>query len=313
MIMSLSFFGLASKGGRENSLYQKKYAKSRRTRKTGVVPFNKWIQSCVWKANGLPHAATLGFFNRKKGVLNGSAVKLSEENLTSFFKDADFPIVIKPIDGANGIGFDVIVKFDNKKNTVSTRKLGTISVNSFISCLFDNLEDPDGYVLQDYIVQHHDLSAFYEHSVNSLRVVTFMDNDKKISVDCALMKFGAGKAITDNDNVGGRVFAFMDTNDGSLSKGFTGSFSQLPIEFHPDSKMRIFQYTVPFWKESLELAMSAHQVLPYPRHLGWDIAISEKGPLIIEPNSFLAISVYQKGGNDMADATGLGNSCKEFA
>ncbi len=313
---ALSYYGipLYTELGKRSLISEAEYTKAEKylnPRRSGVVPFNKWIQSCVWKANGLPHSNTLGFFNKRIGVLNGATVNLSEDTLTSFFSNVNFPVVIKPIDGANGIGFDVIEKYESQYNTITMRKQGTLSIGSFMSFLFDDLENLEGYILQEYIVQHPDLSTFHEHSVNSLRVVTFMNQDNNYTVDCALMKFGAGKSITDNDSVGGRVFAFMDMNNGSLGKGFTGSLSQRQIEFHPDSHFRIFQYIVPFWKESLELAIAAHKLIPYPSHLGWDIAISKEGPIIIEPNSFLAIPVYQKGGNDMS-STGLGRFCKEF-
>ncbi len=290
-----------------------KFEKYLNPRKQGVVPFNKWVQSCFWKANGLPHANTLGFINKQTGILNGKTINTCRSELESFFMEANFPLVIKPIDGQNGIGFDVIDKYDNQKKYLVSRSKGKISIKSLLSSLFDQVEKNNGYIFQEYIMQHPSLVEFYPNAVNSLRVVTHMDKNQNFSVDCALMKFGAGHSITDNNNVDGRVFAIMDVNNGTLKKAFTGSFSQDELEFHPDSKQKIYQFMIPFWKECLDLALSAHRHLPFPRHLGWDIAISEDGPLIIELNSFLAISVYQKGRNDLMGTTAFGKSYTHWA
>lgn len=281
-------------------------------RHTGVVPFNKWIQSCFWKGNGLPHAVTLGFIKKQSGVLNGKVLKGTEKELCSFFSKSELPLVIKPINGANGIGFDIIDKYNRADMTVTLRKKGEMTLKAFKSLLFSDNVGANGYVVQEYIVQHPEVANFFSHSVNSLRVVTHMDQNGDFYVDCALMKFGAGNSITDNNNVEGRVFAFMDIASGFLEKGFISALSHRPVALHPDTKYPIERYRVPFWKECLELALNAHSYLPFPRHLGWDIAISHDGPLIIELNSFLAIPIYQKGDNNLMTSTAFGRSYHEI-
>lgn len=264
-------------------------------RKAGVVPFDKWVQYCFYQANQLPSVNTIGFINKNFGLLNGKTIIPTVKNLSTFFNGAQLPIVMKPINGANGKGFDIIKSFNENNMSLTFSRNGEVSLRSFISLLFSGEIGDKGVILQNYIVQHSEIDAFYSNSVNSLRVVTHMDAKGSFSVDCAFMKFGAGNSITDNNNKDGRVFAFMDLKKGVLRKGFTGSFSLTPIDCHPDSGIKIPGYKVPYWRESLELAMRAHSHLPYFRHAGWDIAISPEGPLIIELNSYLAIAVYQKG------------------
>ncbi len=280
-------------------------------RKTGVISFDKWVQSCFWKANNLPHANTLGFIKENVGILNGEPIKSTEKELSSFFYGSKFPIAMKPINGANGTGFDIVDNYNLENKILVLRQKGELSLKSFKSYLFKDKKGTDGFIFQEYINQHPELNSFFSNSVNSLRVVTHMENNCNFSVDCALMKFGAGKSITDNNNEDGRIFAFMDITNGFLRKGFTGSFSQFPIDQHPDSKLQISGYRIPFWKECLELAITAHSHLPFLRHIGWDIAISIDGPLIIELNSLLAISIYQKGGNDLVGTTAFGKAFRE--
>lgn len=299
--------------GNRNLISQKKYAayqKYLNHKHTGVIPFDKWIQSCFWKANQIPHATVFGFLKKNTGFLNGKFVENVKEELPSFFENQEFPLVIKPLDESNGNGFDRIENYSETRMELELNQMGTLDIPGFLDTLFE--EDSNGYIIQTYIDQHKKLSQVYPNAVNTLRVVTHRDKNYKCSVDCALMKFGAGKSITDNNNVDGRIFSFMDMTTGCLKEGFTGAFSHEKVLVHPDSNVQIKDFQLPFWEDCLELAMTAHALLPYPRHLGWDIAISETGPLVVELNSFLASSVYQKGGQDLMDDTGFGRTFKEF-
>lgn len=279
---------------------------------SGAVPFDKWVQSCFWKATGLPHAATHGFLKKNLLQYKDYIGEITIEKLDDFFRNCPAPVALKPTDGANGLGFDVLEGYDSNAKVVSFKRGGKIPIAEVKSRLFPSNDGFAGYLIQDLILQHPELAEFFPRAVNSLRVVTHMDENSRVTVDCSLMKFGAGESITDNDN-SDRVFTFMDNDTGVLGKAFTSKTCLDPIDFHPFSNKQISGYTLPFWRESLELAKTAHTYLPYPRHVGWDIAITAQGPLIIEMNSFLAISMYQKDGNDILTSTSFGRAFERFS
>lgn len=41
---------------------------------------------------------------------------------------------------------------------------------------------------------------------------------------------------------------------------------------------------IPFWEEVSEIVTKAHCLIPNLRYIGWDIAITDDGPVIIEAN-----------------------------
>jgi hypothetical protein len=55
---------------------------------------------------------------------------------------------------------------------------------------------------------------------------------------------------------------------------------------HPDTGMRLCGFRVPCWQESLDLVQRAHR-LAFPKFatLGWDVAITPDGPVLLEANS----------------------------
>jgi hypothetical protein len=59
-----------------------------------------------------------------------------------------------------------------------------------------------------------------------------------------------------------------------------------PIAQHPDSGVSLVDRALPFWKESVELVRRAHREA-FPRFalLGWDVALTAAGPLLLEANS----------------------------
>ena len=59
---------------------------------------------------------------------------------------------------------------------------------------------------------------------------------------------------------------------------------------HPDSKFNLGGFKIPFFKEACMLAISTVEYIP-DRWIGWDIAITPGGPIIIEANDCPSIFV----------------------
>ncbi len=58
-----------------------------------------------------------------------------------------------------------------------------------------------------------------------------------------------------------------------------------PDEFkHPVTGVDIVGFQIPYWEESLELVKEAALLHKENRSIGWDVAITNKGPDLIEGN-----------------------------
>jgi hypothetical protein len=68
------------------------------------------------------------------------------------------------------------------------------------------------------------------------------------------------------------------------------------LDRHPDTNARITGTILPLWSETKTLAILAHRSFADRVLVGWDIAITDEGPLIVEGNSSPDLDILQRFG-----------------
>jgi hypothetical protein len=142
----------------------------------------------------------------------------------------------------------------------------------------------EGYIIQEYVVQHPRLAEMHAGSVATLRLVT-INSGKEIALFESCLKIGAGDIVVSNFAAGG-LMAEVDPATGKLVKYFYGKpdHGGGRVERHPDSGIVFEGWEVPFYFEAVAMAKELHRRLYGLRSIGWDIAIGTDGPVIIEGN-----------------------------
>jgi len=69
--------------------------------------------------------------------------------------------------------------------------------------------------------------------------------------------------------------------DGFFKSGYGGR-----VAVHPDSGVKFEGYAIPYFREAVEMVMRMHEALQGIHSIGWDVAISPDGPIIIEGNDW---------------------------
>jgi hypothetical protein len=137
-------------------------------------------------------------------------------------------------------------------------------------------------VLQVPIAQHAALAALHPSSVNTLRVITVRDGREPRPFSRPLLRVGFGGSLVDNGNAGG-LQAFVDpatgrvTGDAIMLRG--GSLAR-----HPDTDVAFDGFEIPHFHRAVELAVRLHAELPGLHSIGWDLAITDAGPVFVEGN-----------------------------
>lgn len=141
------------------------------------------------------------------------------------------------------------------------------------------------YVLQELITQHSAMRAFMNKSVNTIRIVTIKGKSGKINIFSAFLRIGIdADSFVDNRAKGGLAVG-IDLESGKLMKyGFPHARFGVKTDKHPLSGIIFEGYELPFWQEVKELVCNAHRQFYGFQSIGWDVAITQEGPLLIEGN-----------------------------
>ena len=149
------------------------------------------------------------------------------------------------------------------------------------------LLDKKLYLVEDAIIQHKELDKLNPYAVNSFRVVTLVKDGKSYILANALrINIDDAVAIGCSD-------AYMRLNEkGEICSRVVDDIANV-YEEHPMAKIKFSTVKVPFVKESFDLALKAALEVPEVRYVGWDIAITPNGPVIMEGNEYPSYGLVQ--------------------
>ena len=138
-------------------------------------------------------------------------------------------------------------------------------------------------MVEEFVVQHRDLMRLSPSGLNTLRVITQLDGKGGVDILGARLRISVDSPV---DNLAaGNIAAPVDLETGTInSPGVYSDITKPDEHTHPITKEPIVGFKVPFWNESLELARKAALHNTSNRSIGWDIAITDEGPGLIEGN-----------------------------
>ena len=212
------------------------------------------------------------FFTIKPNFLNnfkdyiGRSFYVPEDGIDKLkiFLKNNKEFMIKPIDGLGGA--------DVKKMKTTDIK----NKDEFFNYLKDNR-----MFLEELIIQHKKMNTLCPSSVNTLRVMTFVNNNRS-EILYAALRVGNGIYEVDNFHKGGMGVS-IDTRTGKL-KGEAIDKDLNHFKKHPTTNIYFNNYEIPYWNEVKELVLKAALVNQKIQVVGWDVAITKSGPVLVEGN-----------------------------
>lgn len=147
--------------------------------------------------------------------------------------------------------------------------------------LFNNWIAEGKTIIEELVIQSNDIAAFNSSSVNTLRCITFRTK-KGVETPFFFFKTGRNGAFVDNGAAGGLIIA-VDWEKGILGAG-TDEYGHR-FDNHPDSGISFIGFQLPDWDQAVDLCRKLSAQLPEVRIIGWDLAHTDNGWVIIEGNS----------------------------
>lgn len=200
-------------------------------------------------------------FYKRKVLYIGE--ETAEEEIRAFFSEWDRGI-LKPDMGGVGKGVEVVKLSDYDSTEDAVRYVLT----------------KKNYVLEEPLQQSGLLQQLHPQSVNTVRIYAVRLKDR-IQIFGSHLRSGRGDSVVDNAGQGGVIVSITD--DGFSWTSGVDEWKHV-FRYHPDSGVLIPGMVMPEWDKAVAMIEEAMGVYPDIRFVGWDVAYTVKGWVIIEAN-----------------------------
>lgn len=199
-------------------------------------------------------------------------------------------------DGKNRIEFANYLKGKEYFMSKPYDGLGGADVSKVCVKDIENIDDYYDYItekhlfLEDLVIQHPDLNKLCKASVNTIRIMTFNDHGTP-HILWAGLRIGNGINSVDNFHAGGMA-SVIDLKTGKLvNPAIDKDLNEYTV--HPKTKTKIVGFQVPYFNEVKEMVLKAALESDKILVVGWDVAVTPDGPVIIEGNRRPGFDVVQ--------------------
>ncbi len=250
-----------------------------------ILSRNKYLAHLTLEAAGVPMPELYCYYS-PKGRYGEEGEKKPVYDFQTLFQTlksmAINSCVIKTTETSHGDNVMVIKEIEyNEKDAILHRFDGT-------TLLLSQLIGREDLIFEAVVTQTSQFSKFNPSSVNTVRFMTTLCPNGEAQVIATWMKVGRSGKCIDNAGSGGNIDMSVDVNTGEILDPvqFDGWGKVRAIEKHPDSGEQLNRVFIENWDNIKNQVISFQQAFPFCRAAGWDIAITNDGPVVIEVNDF---------------------------
>ena len=209
----------------------------------------------------------IDFNNHFSSLIQRQWLHSKEMNFEDFSKLCvhSAELIVKPIDESEGKG---IYSIHTSKSYIEIK-------DCFKKLKSENL------VIEERLYSHKE-TTFGAKSLNTIRAHSLISKDGEVIFLKFILRAGVGDTVVDNYCAGGCIYEVDERTGRIISEGYSKTRPRSAV--HPATNIVMMGYQLPYWKEVKALVLKAHKLIPQMRFIGWDIAITDNGPELIEGN-----------------------------
>jgi len=260
---------------------------------------NKLLFHGFYQSYGIPTPRFYGYYHQESGFTADGHPLKNQEDFYLWIKRAGLKqMFIKPCGGKQGSGIMAINNIiENGGDLILEDVRGQIwQTGELVECLKEEADGASypGYIFQEIIKQHPALNQVNSTSVNCCRLLTIRRPNGTVTLPFAVFRFGRSGHYVDSWSQGGIAYD-IDRETGILTRGsYNPQWGDThKVSHHPDSNIKLEGFQIPYWKELKEMVIKAAYITPDIRSIGWDVAVSPHGPILLEGNSLWSPILYQ--------------------
>lgn len=235
----------------------------------------------------LPTPEMYGLFEPNMGFsADGSDLKTSNDLKALLTHPGVSDFVIKPTSTGKGVGVMVCKLNDDK--TVHIFGEGDFSFDDLHKRLSQShctgrANASDIFIIEKRVKQHKFLDNYSKLCTQGLRIAVFFTSRGNVQILYTILKIASKDKYV--DNVGSTGMNATVSEEGMLGPGKQLVPDGVIVhEKHPVTGHPIAGEKMPYFAEAKALVVKAQSLLPFVRMVGWDVAITDDGPLLFEGN-----------------------------
>ena len=251
---------------------------------------DKIIFAAMMSALGFPVPKPLGFVHSTQTSFLARDLR-DRDALLAFLRGLDGPAFGKPVDSRWSLGTASLDGYRSHTDSVVLLGGEEVGAETFADQVMGFAEK--GYLFQERLEPHPEVARLAGRAIGTVRLLTGNLDGKSELLDCA-WKIVAGGNVADNFWRDGNMLAAIAPETGTVARVASGlAHESRTHESHPDTGETLTGFTLPFWSQAVALVLRAATMLPDLRLIGWDIAITTDGPMIVEANTLPAFNLHQ--------------------
>lgn len=138
----------------------------------------------------------------------------------------------------------------------------------------------DDFLAQEIISQHESISAIHPHSVNTVRSISLLLNNKVVILS-SVLRMGINESSVDNQSSGGISVGI--NKDGTVKPIAYNSHGKQFSE-HPNTNVPFSSIKIPYFDQIHNTIKNLHPAFSNFCIISWDFAIGITEPILIEFN-----------------------------
>ncbi len=229
---------------------------------------------------GLPIPQTQAMRHRDRTFPGAMSLRCKSDVERFLRNESIYPLFTKPTNLMCSLGVANIECFDRAEDCVVTKRSLRVKVSDFA----DQVETfaDQGYLFQSRLKPHPKIAEIVGDQISTVRMFVLVDGEGP-ALFRAAWKIPSGESVADNFWRAGNMLAGLDVETGVVQRVLSRTrIGTKEIHQHPKTGVSFDGLTFPLWNEMREVVMQGAAAVPTCHFQGWDVALTDRGPVLIE-------------------------------
>ncbi len=196
--------------------------------------------------------------------------------------------VVKPSGGYHGLGVRLLRRSGDRLIDDTGRHLDAAELYGELR----SHSEFGAWVVQERLRNHETIVGLVNvPTLQTVRIVTLVDRDGAVEVLYAVLRLAVSGGVSDNFVRGSTGNGLVDISVadgrlGSVKLARDDGYGFVRASRLPGSGVQVEGTSLPDWDATVALVRSAAEAFLPARTLGWDVALTPEGPVLVEANMF---------------------------